>query len=126
MRLSFIFAGSLALVSLPAFAGSLNYPIVSKAKAERDLPCFMNTSAGISIDLSRFCTYSSPTGLTTASLSTGLTTTSPYNSSTPSFSSGGSTPSFSSGGNCQNPDDLDSRGHRCGGRASSARSGGKR
>ena len=31
-----------------------------------------------------------------------------------------------SGGSCNSPDDLDSRGHRCGARAGSARSGGRR
>jgi hypothetical protein len=37
-----------------------------------------------------------------------------------------STATTSSGGNCNSPDDLDSRGHRCGGRAASVRSGGRR
>jgi hypothetical protein len=37
-----------------------------------------------------------------------------------------STTTTSSGGNCNSPDDLDSRGHRCGGRAASVRSGGRR
>jgi len=45
-------------------------------------------------------------------------------SSTPEVTST-STTTTSTGGNCNSPDDLDARGHRCGGRAASVRSGGK-
>jgi hypothetical protein len=51
----------------------------------------------------------------------------PYSSSssptytTPTYTS----TTTSSGGNCNSPDDVDSRGHRCGGRAASVRAGGR-
>jgi hypothetical protein len=78
----------------------------------------MHTRMGYSIDLSKFCTYSTDSGMISRPVISSPSYPTIY--STPNYSSGGS-----SSGRCVSPNDRDSRGRRCGGRASDVRPGGR-
>jgi len=94
------------------------YPQVSSATAENQLRCFMHMPTGSSLNLESICNYvpvvvAAPSGGGGGSTSSG------------SVSSGGGGGGGSSSGSCNNPSDTASDGSRCGGRAASARPGGR-
>lgn len=113
---------------------SYSYPTVSVATAERDLPCYMHTAQSVTLNLSSFCT-TTPTKYPGSS-ALGLPAYTPTYSNSSGFPDGTYTTingqivdtsggGVRIGGSCNSPDQRDSRGYRCGGRAASERAGGR-
>jgi hypothetical protein len=133
----------LTLLTLPTMAAEIPYyghPKMPHRMAEQ-LPCFMHLpesqSRTLSLDLSRLCS-SSPSSNgsympqardesrenvveTTIYTGSGKQKTRQYGGQSTGSPGSGTT----SDGPCNNPDDLDRQGRRCGGRASSEKPGGR-
>ena len=117
----------LAVLTAPARAETIAkyspYPIIPRERTE-NLECHMITSEGLGLDLTRICDDIPDLPLSDyvgSPLSTGVSSS----SSGGGGGSGGRGSSGGRGGSCPTAESRASDGSRCGGRASSERSGGQ-
>lgn len=118
--LSSIILSSIVLLPATAFAKPMSktgYPVVSRKQAQ-DFICYAHTEDRKGLDLRGLCGVIN----STSTSKSGVGGVNSLGSGIPGISNIGD---GTSTGKCDFPDQLDSAGRRCGGRAASERPGGK-
>lgn len=108
----------ISIISLPGMASAM--PVESmypQADKNSNPACYMESSSGSTLDLSKICGFGGNSSASSISGSTFNTSGTIRSSSSGSFSSGSSS-------RCMYPDDRAADGSRCGARAASVRPGG--